>query len=108
MTDLTGVRKSSNYGVIWEEVSNFPSLSWDASIDNQKNAVVYNLGDANNWLVAFNRTVQMEPGHVDDRIDRLQIWYTLDFGVTWQDWSGDLPTNGDIAEGAKVLVIRNA
>jgi len=102
------VRKSSDSGVTWTTITNFPSLSYDGSFATLKRPAVYNMGDANKWLVAYNMTVHMEPGGVDDRIDRLHIWYTADFGATWQDWAAGLVVNGIVAENSIVGAIQNA
>jgi len=102
------IRKSSNSGVTWATITNFPSLSYDGSYEALNNPVVYNLGDANKWLIAYNMTVHMEPGGIDDRVNRLHIWYTDDFGATWQDWAAGLVVNGIVAENSIVGAIQNA
>ena len=101
--------KSSDFGASWTDfaASSFPSLSFDArSVANITNGRVYNLGDSNKWMICFNGTVYLDPGV--PTYAYLHIFYTPDFGSTWEDWAGDIRESGVVPENASVRVIRHA
>lgn len=100
------IRTSSDYGVTFSSVTNFPSMSYDGrAATSVKNGRVRYMNSAFCWLVTFNGTVYLDPDV--PTVDYLHIFYTNDFGVTWQDWSGDIMSNGIIPQNITPRIIRN-
>lgn len=97
---------SSDEGATWTSVNNFPSLAYNGSVAvNVQNMRVVNLGDAMKWVVAFSATVQVDATH--SVTNYVHVFFTKDFGVTWENWAGNLHADPLNPGPGKPRIVRN-